>query len=250
MRLVLQRRGEGLLVVQSRSTRKLARVLRFYADKARRHHLSARRHHEIVFEIDRMIEKGRDYAFHSGEVGDRGWVFCPEYASHRPMKISPDHWHTIEVYLFGPSLLPDSDFRHDAIPTERADRTTVARSSNADDERSRPDSSGDNATLENGDASGGTTVDVAPSVCFGTNTFTRAEVRWPLTVKGNPHLLIAGLPGMGKTTCLLNLCQQMLAANICPIVFSYHQDIDERLEQLVDSLRFIDFDGLGFILFR
>ena len=225
---------------------KLARVLRFYADKARRHHLSARRHHEIVFEIDRMIEKGRDYAFHSGEVGDRGWVFCPEYAAHRPMKISPDHWHTIEVYLFGPSLLPDSDFRHDAIPTERADRTTAARSSNADDERSRPDSSGDNATLENGDASGGTTVDVAPSVCFGTNSFTRAEVRWPLTVKGNPHLLIAGLPGMGKTTCLLNLCRQMLAANICPIVFSYHQDIDERLEQLVDSLRFIDFDGLGF----
>jgi DNA phosphorothioation-dependent restriction protein DptH len=29
-------------------------------------------------------------------------------------------------------------------------------------------------------------------------------------------------------------------------VFSYHQDIDERLEQLVGSVRFIDFHGLGF----
>ena len=67
-----------------------------------------------------------------------------------------------------------------------------------------------------------------------------------MTTKGNPHLLIAGLPGMGKTTCLLNLCRQMVAADIRPIVFSYHQDIDERLEQSVDSVRFIDFDGLGF----
>jgi hypothetical protein len=51
---------------------------------------------------------------------------------------------------------------------------------------------------------------------------------------------------MGKTTCLLNLCKQMLDAGIRPIVFSYHQDIDERLERLVDSVRFIDFHGLGF----
>jgi hypothetical protein len=51
---------------------------------------------------------------------------------------------------------------------------------------------------------------------------------------------------MGKTTCLLNLCTQMLASGIRPIVFSYHQDIDERLECLVDSVRFIDFRGLGF----
>ena len=71
-----------------------------------------------------------------------------------------------------------------------------------------------------------------PSVCFGTDLLTGAEVRWPLTVKGNPHLLVAGLPGMGKTTCLLNLCTQMLAGGIRPIVFSYHQDIDERLERL------------------
>ena len=69
---------------------------------------------------------------------------------------------------------------------------------------------------------------------------------WPLTVKGNPHLLLAGLPGMGKTTCLLNLCKQMLDIGVRPIVFSYHQDIDEGLQHLVDSVRFVDFQGLGF----
>ena len=38
----------------------------------------------------------------------------------------------------------------------------------------------------------------------------------------------------------------MLNAGIRPIVFSYHQDIDEKLERLVASVRFIDFHGLGF----
>jgi hypothetical protein len=51
---------------------------------------------------------------------------------------------------------------------------------------------------------------------------------------------------MGKTTLLLNLCRQMLQWGICPIVFSYHEDIDEKLSAAVGNLRFVDFDGLGF----
>ena len=85
-----------------------------------------------------------------------------------------------------------------------------------------------------------------PEICLGTNTLSGSEVSWPLTVKGNPHLLIAGLPGMGKTTCLLNLCRQMLEADVRPIVFSYHQDIDEKLQDIVGDVRFVDFKGLGF----
>ena len=69
-------------------------------------------------------------------------------------------------------------------------------------------------------------------------------MRWSLPIKGNPHLLIAGLPGMGKTTCLLNLCRQMVTAGVHPIVFSYHQDIDERLVDLVASVRFVPASSL------
>ncbi|MFZ1757405.1 MAG: hypothetical protein WAU10_26900, partial [Caldilineaceae bacterium] len=84
------------------------------------------------------------------------------------------------------------------------------------------------------------------SICLGKDLFDGSEIQWSLTIKGNPHLLIAGLPGMGKTTCLLNLCRQMLESGVKPIIFSYHQDIDERLEDLVAPVRFLDFDGLGF----
>ena len=84
------------------------------------------------------------------------------------------------------------------------------------------------------------------SIALGTAISTQDEVLWNPSVKGNPHLMVVGLPGMGKTTCLLSLCRQMLQHNIRPIVFSYHQDIDERLQETVASVRFIDFDGLGF----
>lgn len=51
---------------------------------------------------------------------------------------------------------------------------------------------------------------------------------------------------MGKTTCLLNISRQMLALRVRPIIFSYHEDIDEKLKGLVGSVRFVDFDGFGF----
>ena len=217
---------------------KLARVLRFYADKAHRHGLPAERHAALVAEIDRMIERGGDYAF-ATDTDDRGWVFCPDYGSERPLLISPNEWET-KIYLFGPGLLPDSDFRLEPAPAEPSANRPVAPTPES---QPGPDTlaSLDTATEPVDDAEQAT-----PSVCLGTDGRTDGGVDWPLTVRGNPHLLIAGLPGMGKTTCLLNLCRQLVAAQVRPIVFSYHQDIDERLAETVESVRFIDFDGLGF----
>ena len=228
---------------------KLARVLRFYADKALRHHLSARRHQELTAEIDRMIERGGDYVFATTEAGDRGWVFCPEYAGHRPLKISPADWGT-RVFLFGPELLPDTDFRSEVLPPEPTGRQRTSPSTQRRDlpaEVSRSQGPADAGRPGHAPESSVTDAERAePSVCLGTDTLTNSEVAWPLSVKRNPHLLIAGLPGMGKTTCLVNLCKQLVAANIRPLVFSYHQDIDERLEESLGAVRFVDFDGLGF----
>ncbi len=225
-------------------------MLRFYADKAHRHSLPVKRHKALVAEIDRMIERGGEYAFTAPAEGDRGWVFCPEYAGPRPLKISPDDWGT-QVFLFGPGLLPDSDLGFETPPSEPADQRPPVRSAKS---RERSESGSESRRT---DAPGGSVAapDVPtsdqedgspPAVRLGTDTLTNAEVSWRLGVRGNPHLLIAGLPGMGKTTCLVNLCKQMVAANIRPVIFSYHQDIDERLEESLGDVRFVDFDGLGF----
>ncbi len=228
---------------------KLARVLRFYADKAHRHCLSAERYQELISEINRMIEKGGDYSFEIIADGDRGWVFCPEYSGHRPLKISPDHWDT-QIFLFGSGLLPDSDFEPEIFPSERSGQRTAAYSTvNRQSTESEPLCHGTNEDRETTDTAEIMSSDEdgpAPSLRLGTDTRTNAEVDWRMEVNGNPHLLIAGLPGMGKTTCLVSLCSQMVAADITPVIFSYHQDIDERLKEAIGDIRFIDFDGLGF----
>ena len=287
---------------------KLARVLRFYADKAHRHGLPTERYLEIVAELDRMVERGADYPIHPAPDGDRGWVFCPEYAGPEPLEISPAGWGA-RIFLFGPGRLPDADFRFGTdtaaagstpgvgtaddesveTPSSRSVSPTVdggdqghlgaipgadegdqsADGSGSGGTTADPDSGNGGASGSSGSATGGTTdpegatrpsggettpdrnakVNLptpVPAIALGADSLTGADVQWPLTVRGNPHLLIAGLPGMGKTTCLLNLCRQMVAAGVHPIVFSYHQDIDERLVDLVPSVRFIDFDGLGF----
>jgi DNA polymerase III delta prime subunit len=239
---------------------KLARVLRFYADKAHRHYLPREQYEVITLEIDRMIEKGEDYCFPRMQQADRGWLFCPEYPGASPLEISPAGWDT-RIFLFGPGLLPDWEFRRESVarPPEGGVRSRFGPSVAPKHEGQEPDGGLDSVeqaavapeptsfgeTPSSGRNAGGA-VSETPSVCFGLDLLTGAEVRWALTLKGNPHLLVAGLPGMGKTTCLLNLCKQMLAAGIRPIVFSYHQDIDERLQRLVDSVRLVDFHGLGF----
>ncbi len=230
---------------------KLARVLRFYADKAQRHHLRAERYRELVSEIDKMIEKGGDYAISTLTSGDRGWVFCPEYGERAPLEISPDRWGT-RVFLFGPSFLPDGVSDSEEIHATSTNWRANDAGSRGGDEPETPDAVPLSAPVDdvvnvNTAEEGSRSFQAREaSVNLGTDVFTNTNVHWPLSVKGNPHLLIAGLPGMGKTTCLVNLCRQLVAAQIRPVVFSYHQDIDQRLEEAVGTVRFIDFDGLGF----
>jgi len=269
--------GTGDVCASFRAVRraKLARVLRFYADKARRHAddesvtgLTCEKYDALVAEIYRLIEKGGDYCFETMEQPDRGWVFCPDYVGNCPLEITPTGWDT-RIFMFG----PDSDFRRGAAqpsneppvpgglnepaggPSPPSDDEFKPNSSASADESEssvrdaeavKPAVKQDQEQTATRESDPKSRSDAVPSACLGTNLHSGAEVRWPLTVRGNPHLLVAGLPGMGKTTCLLNLCRQMLGLGIRPIVFSYHQDIDEKLEQMVGTVRFIDLDGLGF----
>ena len=222
---------------------RLARVLRFYADRAQRHHLPSEKYNAMVAEIDRMIEGGTKYSMPAPRQPDRGWIFCPEYSGRTPQKITLDT-EPIHIFLFGPLALPDSDLpdnRHgqDKPDLSAADRAAEQSAAPVPQTLRQPESfPGPQAGQQSGTTN--------PAIVLGTDLWTKKPVTWPLTVKGNPHLLIAGLPGMGKTTCLLNLCAQMLDADIRPIIFSYHQDIDEQLARQTSAIRYIDFHGLGF----
>lgn len=251
---------------------KLSRVLRFYADKARRHAddlsaqgLSADAYQALIGEIDRMIEKGVDYEFAEQDCPDLGWIFCPEYSGNEPLKISPGEWST-QTFLFGPRPLPDGPTPISpldmgplipALVDGGPTMTTTPRENEVESGMAAANPTGAASVTSVSGASEMKPNPVvtaagpsfAPSeitIVLGKDLLTSGEVSWPITIKGNPHLLMAGLPGMGKTTCLLNMVKQMVAGGVRPIVFSYHEDIDQRLESMVPDIRFVDFQGLGF----
>ena len=58
--------------------------------------------------------------------------------------------------------------------------------------------------------------------------------------------MLVGLPGMGKTTALINICRQLFTAGVAPVIFSYHDDIDEKLTEILGPMRTVDYSGLGF----
>lgn len=241
---------------------RLARILHFYAAKAHRHGLPDDPYRELAARIDRMVEESATYPIKPVSQGNRGWIFCPEHRGV-PTQVSPEDWNDVRVFLFGPASLPGigSGFRvangHELPHRDKSGPSAsevVTDAGNDEDQGWEPKAPSVSTTTPSAPekVATDTSADPVPSprLLLGVDRFGD-EARWPLTTKGNPHLLVGGLPGMGKTTCLLNLCRQMMEVRVHPIVFSYHQDIDERLEGLgapsdAEPLRFIDFDGLGF----
>jgi len=261
---------------------KLARVLRFYADKAARHDLEQQHHSKILSEIDKMIERGVAYRFSDAGAPDLGWVFCPEHTDGTTKEISPAGWET-RIFLFGPGpdLLADSRVNRSVRPEIQDTLSVVISDDGPDvpqsvamrsdiegsDDHEEPSADGETEIGEDYNApvasqtnestktpdeavslvgGGDGTGDSGCSIEIGKDIYTESKILWNLDIKGNPHLLIAGLPGMGKTTLLLKACLEMLDSGVRPIVFSYHEDLDEKLSGLVPEVRFIDFAGLGF----
>ena len=254
-------------VFRSLRLAKLARILRFYLDKARRHSddkrqmgLSQETHKRLLNEIHSMLSK-KEYEFPSSDQPDQGWIFCPEYAGVELDQITQDD-AALPVFRFGPSFNPR---RGETMPVEMIQPVATfenipqqtLRGNNSEKTVSPQISSPFPVNKPKNDAvSAEPTVakdtiphevsNAVPSIILGTSTVVQENICWTPNIKGNPHLLVAGLPGMGKTTCLLNICEQMYQSKIVPIVFSYHQDFDDELEKRIGSVRFVRSHDLGF----
>ena len=290
----------------------LAKLMRFYVDRAGRHRLSPRAYARLSGEIDQMVLKE---GYLPGTVADPdvGYVFCPEHRTGQVERIYSEHSET-SLWLFGPTMLPDETGRsagsmmlplvpdagdpaaagHDEVSAESPLPLTASatdavvtsellgsspRDATSDDLPMGPEVS-DPSTLPDAEARvvlvAATTVgsrsdlegtpqpmieasDTPPVSSTGASspvgdpveillgeTLTHVPVDWQVSIRTNPHLMMVGLPGMGKTTALINISKQLEAAGIAPVIFSYHDDIDEKLTDTLGPLRTIDFDGLGF----
>ncbi|MGY3532178.1 ATP-binding protein [Bradyrhizobium sp. USDA 4452] len=302
----------------------LAKLLRFYVDRARRHRLSDRAYARLTNEIDQLVLKD---VYQPGSVSDSdvGYVFCPEHRTGQAERIISEGSDT-GLWLFGPTLLPDeeglgagrpmlpltlgepaaaadlagpardddsvpSDGHHDTpdrgeppprdeaatrptpqSPFSQAPGPTEIASNLATSDYAPAPPQSDAGHVSDRDVpgvpSGGpaeeanpkivppTRLEMPPSASHITQTdpveiqlgetLTGVPVCWPVSIRTNPHMMMVGLPGMGKTTSLINIAKQLTAAGIAPVIFSYHDDIDDKLAAAIGPMRTIDFDGLGF----
>jgi hypothetical protein len=250
----------------------LTRALRFYADKARRHYLAPDSYERILRELDKFTAGGMKYQ--TTQLVDRGYIFCPEYAGFRAEKVPFDS--SSDIYLFGPGQMPDSATRaiigkaygRAEVPESPVESSEIEESSHTNVERVHDTEEPDDIqieTPENGidtdsnesesqkknpfDNNGSSShLSEGCRIQLGTEIFIKEPVFWCPSISSNPHLMIVGQPGMGKTTCLVNMSEQLFEQKVAPIHFSFHEDIDERLFSSlgVENLNFVDFNGLGF----
>lgn len=217
-----------------RGTR-LARVLRFYADKAARHHLEAETHCRFVETLTEFLRKPADYALPILDAADLGYVFCPDFTAARPELLSSNNDQGCNIWIFGPDSLPDQTQPLGEIAAQPIIPV-------------QPPPAEPAASIVTDDAS----PQAAPLVELPATGVhlgqTRADesVTWSPTIKTNPHLMIVGLPGMGKTHSLINICSQLQNRGINPIVFSYHDDIDEKLAEIFPLIQGYACTTLGF----
>ena len=255
----------------------LARVLRFYARKGRRHGLRDPAWQVIDREIDRMVKKESDPPALS-DLERRAYIFCPELNDGQTLGV--DHGGGAQIQIFGrsidaaalvtleacaPSTVRPRTMGDPAmVESDGASRTSACEVAieSMDDELAPPSNEATTtpvwaSTMDSDPTESLASLRPAPiaestnppraDIVLGHRQTDASELTWLPSIRSNPHLMILGLPGMGKTTCLINLCIQLQEHQITPIVFSYHEDIDEKLAERINSgLLEVKFNGLGF----
>ena len=241
----------------------IGRILKFYASKARRHYLSPDTFNRLERELDKFIVQGKKYSV--GRLPDKGYIFCPESMSAYPDIVSHDG--ASSIIIFGPTQMPDlpttfsrttraetpedeNELHDNQSEMEGSSPGSASPPGNEDNSSSlveKNDESIVNPTGDFGD-SVGASAGGAFNILLGKTVSSDEPVFWKPSTSSNPHLMIVGLPGMGKTTSLLSITQQMVQQGGSPIVFSYHEDFDARIADIIPgiTINFVDYDGLGF----
>ncbi len=244
---------------------RLVRALRFYLEKAYRHYLDDAQYDRFRTQLDRMMSDGANYKFTEPAIPNRGYIFCPEFVNADPVPIS-DSGAPTKIVLFGATTMPDLALGVERTPSPNEPivdgepkRHEDESSKNKTDSVNASDPNHDNQatvspdrtpnqglSLSSSNVTGGETDSGPALIRFGTEKSSGDPVEWSVASSANPHLMIVGFPGMGKTEAVMNICQQLMAKQITPIVFSYHPDIDERLSEKLSDVQLLDHQQLGF----
>src|SRR5262249_26822367 len=151
------------------------------------------------------------------------------------------------AFLFGPiGILPTSGVTLSrGEPPEVPSQQPRTTGEVLDEPRTSAESAPQNdvapaAAEETSAETGARPLGTGAALVLGNTITSDKPVQWGLQIRGNPHLMIVGRPGMGKTTCIVSLCAQLSATGLVPILFSYHPDLEARLEPVIGPLTYME----------
>lgn len=238
--------------------RRMVRMLRFYLDKAVRYRLLAS---EVETSLRRHVGELLDVEFDRlGHFRLRGILVCPTLDRD---DIITSELGDVRIDLLGALACPD--YLVDHHPVSNADIETIPPSTPEESGGETTDSSSVETVPSNCESTGDDvqkaeegrsepassgTLEEEPRVCLGVNRRRGSEAFFRVSVRGNPHLLVVGIPGMGKTTALVNLATSLARQDVWPLVFDFHGDLASKLRETLDGQPFVHLDAAEGLTFN
>ncbi len=231
--------------------KRLARALMFYLDKAHRHELNDTKYESLRSAVEKLY--GLKAKVHQQDLEYLGYIYCPEQFGQDQELINNGFTRIIR---FGKQ--ESTEYSNETLSTSSSVHSDKTSDEGVSLLSALPDSIALDELVQTTDGKVASTSisestqtskyePLAASIHLGEGQISGDSVDWMVNIKSNPHLMIVGQPGTGKTTCIINLCQQLTSAGIIPIIFSYHEDIEQKLASKVDDLQLRDLEnGLGF----
>lgn len=233
--------------------RRLAQVLKFYLEKSRRHGLGEDAFDSLSSGINRLYTE--QIEIESEGATDIGFVFCPDFDGPPELVEETDQ---TKIYVMGSSQLPDQAHRRieqmplfntEVRPDDRSlDKDTGGAAplvslsviSQRDLVEEKPVLTTPTRVTQEGE-SAVETIGAEISVSLGDSA------EWKPSIRGNPHLLVVGKSGMGKSYAVARVVKQAIAFGVRPVVFDYHGDLQSSLSVVDRDVRQVNLlQGLGF----
>ncbi len=211
----------------------LYRIFIFFLEKARRHKLDETSYYKMLPKIEDLLVADCDNM--TLEIGDiYSYLFCPQFDKDMEESTFDD----IIFRSFGNINRLDTDHTEPPKSSPKIPEKKEKPVPINEKEQTAPEISENRKDKD---------YEQLLSINLGIHKTVHKDVIWEISQKSNPHMMIVGISGMGKTTCLRNICMQAYDNNIIPIIFSYHEDIDRKLKDAFNDINYVNMsDGLGF----
>ncbi|MGQ9688851.1 MAG: ATP-binding protein [Desulfobaccales bacterium] len=168
-------------------------------------------------------------------INHRGFVYSPELE----FDTEEDNFEDMKITLIGREALPRYTSFHPSAPPSVPGRKSVedelppqqtlsVETPTMDrlEPISQVGTSEEKEVIEKGEKK-----QTEISILIGREPKTEKPVSFRPSIRGNPHALIVGIPGMGKTNAIKNICYELAKENVHPFIFDFHGDLAKDLYQ-------------------